>query len=87
MHIQFQVVQLCIQISTRINSSMYIRTSFVCSTLRVSIRIYILIGPTFNKNFQMLNRLVMCNNMVISFQDERFTSNIDLDEFCTVCQA
>ena len=35
----------------------------------------------------MLNRLVMCKNMVIFFQIERFTSNIDLDEFCTVCQA
>ena len=35
MHIQFQVVQQCIQISTRINSSMYIHTSFVCSSLRV----------------------------------------------------
>ena len=36
MHIQsscVQLVQQCIQISTRINSSMYIRTSFVCSTL------------------------------------------------------
>ena len=29
---------------------MYIRTSLVCSTLRVSIRIYILIGPTFNSS-------------------------------------
>ena len=27
MHNQFQLVQQCIQISTRINSSMYIRTS------------------------------------------------------------
>ena len=40
MHIQFhtqfkfQLVQQCIQIPTGINSSMYIRTSFVCSTLR-----------------------------------------------------
>ena len=32
----FNFVQQCIQISTRINSSMYIRTSLVCSTLRVS---------------------------------------------------
>ena len=32
--VQFIHVQQCIQISTRINSSMYICTSFVCSTLR-----------------------------------------------------
>ena len=44
MHLQFDIQLQCIQISTRINSSMYIRTSLVCSTLRVSsIRIYILI--------------------------------------------
>ena len=48
MHLHFNFVQQCIQISTRINSSMYIRTSFVCSTLRVSsIRIFILINPIF----------------------------------------
>ena len=29
-------VQQCIQISTRINSSMYIRTSFVCSTFHIA---------------------------------------------------
>ena len=46
---RLQLVQQCIQISTRINSSMYIRTSFVCSTLHVSsIRIFILIDPIFN---------------------------------------
>ena len=36
MHIHFQLAQQCIQISTRINYlQVYIRTSFVCSTLRV----------------------------------------------------
>ena len=39
MLIQFQLVQQCIQISTRINSSMYIRTYFVCF-----IRNYILLA-------------------------------------------
>ena len=46
MHIQFQLVQQCIQISTRINSSMYIRTSLVCfirdNFQSSSSRIYIL---------------------------------------------
>ena len=35
MHIQFQLVQQCIQISTRINSSSVHTYIFVCSTLRV----------------------------------------------------
>ena len=35
MHIQFQLVQQCIQISTRINSSSVHMYIFVCSTLRV----------------------------------------------------
>ena len=36
MHIHFQLAQQCIQISTRINYlQVYIRTSFVCSTLHV----------------------------------------------------
>ena len=35
MHIQFQLAQQCIQISTRINSSSVHTYIFVCSTLRV----------------------------------------------------
>ena len=35
MHIQFQLVQQCIQISTRINSSSVHTYIFVCFTLRV----------------------------------------------------
>ena len=35
MHIQFQLAQQCIQISTRINSSNVHTYIFVCSTLRV----------------------------------------------------
>ena len=50
MHIQFDFVQQCIQISTRINSTsvhMYICVCFIRNVS--SIRIYILIDPIFNK--------------------------------------
>ena len=49
MLIQFNFVQQCIQISTRINSSMYIGTYvFVSFETTSSIRIFILIDPIFN---------------------------------------
>ena len=47
--VHFNFVQQCIQISTRINSSMYIRTSsFVSFETTPVIRIFILINPIFN---------------------------------------
>ena len=48
-HTEFQLVQQCIQISTRINSSMYIRTSFVCSTLCVILQGFV--DPKCNNTY------------------------------------
>ena len=49
MHIQFNFVQQCIQISTRINSTSVHTYICVCFIQNVSsIRIYILINPRFN---------------------------------------
>ena len=50
MHLQFDIQLQCIQISTRINSSMYIRTYvFVSFETTPVVRIQILIDPIFNR--------------------------------------
>ena len=76
----FNFVQQCIQISTRINSSMYIRTSFVCSTLRVSsIRIFILINPIFNNCIWISILNLICRDFRKQFvSEQRLTKQLKL---------
>ena len=63
MHIQFNFVQQCIQISTRINSTSVHTYICVCFIRNMSsIRIYILIDPEFNSYHPQSNRLVERQN-------------------------
>ena len=50
MHIQFQLAQQCIQISTRINSSSVHTYIFVCSTLRVVLQGFVTQNATWCQN-------------------------------------
>ena len=88
MHIQFQLVQQCIQISTRINSTnvhTYILRLFYIAS---SIRIYILIDP-FLQGFVTQNAtfitLLDCSTGTIELKGSSyFTSNyiyMSLDQF------
>ena len=50
MHIQFELAQQCIQISTRINSSSVHTYIFVCSTLRVILQGFVTQNATWCQN-------------------------------------
>ena len=50
MHIQFQLAQQCIQISTRINSSSVHTYIFVCSTMRVILQGFVTQNATWCQN-------------------------------------
>ena len=50
MHIQFQLAQQCIEISTRINSSSVHTYIFVCSTLRVILQGFVTQNATWCQN-------------------------------------
>ena len=67
MHIQFNFVQQCIQISTRINSTSVHTYICVCFIRNVSsIRIYILIDPRFNT--LVSSNLLTCPEILQLFQ-------------------
>ena len=60
---------------------MYIHTSFVCSTLRVSIRIYILIGPIFNNKKANSRSSIDSSSTISTKAMENIVEQLKIDQY------